>query len=227
LAAEGADRIKFITRGNRVGASDGPESDLEQVAWQVARSDDDTLELRRWSSPQLPEGLDRNFPRTEEASLVAEGLASFEVRMLDGEGEWVDEWDSSSLVRSSELPLAIEIALAFEVSRNRETLEDPTPSVRRVVLPLRPIDLEVLLHVEESGEAQDGDDEDDDEDADDDGDGDGTTVAECLARHPELAQAIVDYGGEPMLDAARSLPGSAADNVHLMPPGYLLPQDCQ
>ena len=140
-----ADHLKFVTRGRSSRATATRESDLEVVAYATRRAADDSLEVLRWSSPQLPEGLDREIPDDEErgAHLLASGLLDFAVSFLDEDGERVSSWDSSLLVQSGELPAAasIEVALA--------DLDDPSaePEIlrRTVVLPLRPLDLEELL----------------------------------------------------------------------------------
>ncbi len=112
---EGAEHLKFTTRSRVLRSTAHHESDLEVVSYALREGDDGGLELLRWSSPRLPEELDRTFPESEAdgAVLFAEGLASFGVRFMDEEGQWNSEWDSSTLVDSSELPLAAEISVAI------------------------------------------------------------------------------------------------------------------
>ena len=141
----GSDRVRFQTRSHRPRASEAHASDLLDVAWFLVASDDGAShELLRWSSPQLPERLERQFPRRDAAGVQvwARGIAELGVRWLSEDGDWVDEWDSSTVVRSSRVPVAAEITVAFLAAD--ESLA-PTPLTRRVNLPLRPVDLAVAL----------------------------------------------------------------------------------
>jgi len=183
----GAERLKLVTLGQAPQAADLPASDLAQVAWITRSVEDGTLELLRWSHPRLPDGLDRRFPRPNDPGvfLVAEGLDDFGARFLDAEGEWTDRWDSSALAQSSELPHAVEISVLMAPT-------DPgAPSVgpftRRVVLPMRPMDLAARLGTGEPG--ADGEEEGDDEDC--------LRVRDCidaaaLALEPLLADIVND-----------------------------------
>lgn len=169
-SSTGADHIKFVTRNLRSRSTASHESDLAVVSYTVRRIDDDQLELLRWSSPQLPEGLDRDFPYDSEdgSALLADGIAAFGVTLIDEAGGRSDRWDSSQLVESSELPIAVEIEVAMATDDGSE----PVPYRRRVLLPVRPLDLVALLDPEAAagGGGGAGDDGDDDEAAGDDGD---------------------------------------------------------
>lgn len=217
----GAERVKFVSRGRQPRDSQRPESDLEMVAWMLVAGDDGDLALRRWSAPQLPDRLDRSFPPLEESERVADGLASFGIRLLGDDGQWVGRWDSSQLAGSSELPTAAEISVAFlpEI----EGQEEEPAFVRRVLLPMRPLDLEKMLAA--NGEAagqptegdQDGDGVPDEEDPDfepdeqaEEGEEGCVTVGECIARHPELLQAVQAFGVEP--ETIQSVSGQCARN---------------
>jgi type II secretion system protein J len=148
---DGADRLKFMLRGEPPSTNQGQASDLETVAYSLEPSEQPgSYELRRWSSPHLPERLDRDFPSPEDpASLVlADGISYFALRFLDEAGEWVDAWDSSQMTESSELPVAVEIELALTPppGEQPESAEaEPLHYSRRVLLPMRPIDLAALL----------------------------------------------------------------------------------
>ena len=76
--------------------------------------------------------------------LLADGLASFGVRFIDELGEQTSSWDSSQLIESSELPLAVEIEVAL-LDPEGDPDAEPQPYSRRVLLPVRPLDLEELL----------------------------------------------------------------------------------
>jgi hypothetical protein len=98
------------------------------------------------------------------AFVVSEEIESFRLRFLDEAGEWREEWDSTQIVESGELPLAVEIEVALR-NRNDEPDDEgfaPEPRLytRHVPLPLRPIDLEVLLDPEGEDELAGGDGED-------------------------------------------------------------------
>ncbi len=175
----GADQLKFIRR-EIPRSSDGPASDLAMVAYTLDQAEDGAnFELRRWSMSELPESLDREFPRTDDpaAFLLADDLSYFALRFLDDGGNWVDRWDSTQLVESSELPLAVEIevALAPPAAPGAEPELDVEPMhyARRVELPLRPLDLEALLNPDEEKEVaqEEGDEEDEDG---------GRTLADCV-----------------------------------------------
>jgi type II secretion system protein J len=146
-AREGSDQLKFVTRNHTPPGDESHESDLSVISYGVRRSfDGETLELMRWSSPRLPEDWDDRVPVDEAdgAQLMADGLTSFGVRFLSLDGEWSDEWDSTQVLHSSDLPRAVEIQVALA---EESDAEDGEPSVlsRRVLLPVRPIDLGVLL----------------------------------------------------------------------------------
>jgi len=142
----GADHLKFVTRGHQPRSSAAHESDLEVVAYSLRKGEDDDFELLRWSSPQLPESLDREIPNDESegAVLLAGGVASFGVRFIDEAGEETSSWDSSQMVESGELPLAVDIELALRDPEGDPDAE-PQPYKRRVILPVRPLDMQELL----------------------------------------------------------------------------------
>jgi hypothetical protein len=80
--------------------------------------------------------------------LLADGLAHFGVRFIAEDGNVVDNWDSSLLVDSDGLPIAVDIEVAFYDPDWDAGLDPDTvlPSYsRRVVLPLRPLNLAELL----------------------------------------------------------------------------------
>jgi hypothetical protein len=167
----GADHLKFVTRGHRPRRSEAHESDLEVVAYTLRQGEEDGFELMRWSSPRLPERLDRELPgdESEGAVLLSDGLATFGVQFIDEFGERSSSWDSSQLLDSSELPVAVDVELAlFDPDGDPEA--EPELYRRRVVLPVRPLDMEELLNPDSlvsggSGEEDGGDEEESDEDA--------------------------------------------------------------
>jgi type II secretory pathway component PulJ len=163
-----ADHLKFVTRGRVPRGTARRESDLEVVAYAVRKAPDESLEVVRWSSPQLPEGLDREIPDDDErgAMLLASGLAGFGVTFIDGLGDRVGSWDSSTLVQSGELPAAVEVEIALADPDEPEA--EPRTFRRTVVLPLRPFDLEELfnpLAAASGGTAEEEEEGDDDSEA--------------------------------------------------------------
>lgn len=176
---DGSDRMKFVVR-ETPRSSDGPAPYLALVAYTMHRSQEkEGFELRRWSSPGLPLELDREFPTADDpASLrLTDGIAHFAARFRDphGSGEWNSTWDSSQLLDSSQLPLAVELELALvDGEKNDDDFGDGEPRrhVRRVQIPVRPLDLEILLDPGTASEAGAG--------GTDDEDLEGLTLADCV-----------------------------------------------
>jgi type II secretory pathway pseudopilin PulG len=209
----GAERLKFQARNHRPRAALGHESDLVVIAYWVAPAEDgESLELLRWTSPQLPESLDRSFPRRDDpgVELLASRVAAFGVRLQDEAGSWSDSWDSSQLVHSGELPVAAEVSVALlpEEPPAEEALEaePPVPYLRPVLLALRPLDLEKALGEESEGEPQ----EEKEQLA-------CVTVSECMSRNqaavgefltrqPEYGAILESMGDQCWSDHAASLP---------------------
>jgi hypothetical protein len=125
--------------------------------------------------------------------LFADELASFGVRFLDEEGAWRSAWDSSTLVDSSELPLAAEISVAI-LPENDEPGE-PAPEVylRKVVIPVRPIDLQALLEAAAAA-------------------ADCVTVRECVGLYPAVFAALEK--SDPNLAAAIDQDGDDCFSAH-------------
>src|SRR5262249_982557 len=148
--ADGADRLRFITRGHPPRLSAQPESDLEVVFYSVHEGEADpgerpAPELWRKASPRLPGSAGREpaDASTDGALLLADGLAEFGVRFYDEKGQESSGWDSSSLVQADQLPAAAEIRVALAHPDAPDA--QPTLFTRRVVLPLRPLDFDELL----------------------------------------------------------------------------------
>ena len=221
----GAQRIKFDSRGRLPRASGAHESDFEVVSYGLRAREDVGFDLVRWTSPRLPEGLDRTFPAADDpgALVLAEGVAAFGVRLLGEKGEWVNAWDSSTVVDSAELPLAVEVSIALVPEDDEgafvvdETGAEPPPEVlsRQVLLPVRPLESEKLFA--KKGDDQDDDDDDDDDQADQETK-DCTTVAQCrsqfpaafadmVANDPGLESVLMSVGGECYKDTGLSVPG--------------------
>jgi prepilin-type N-terminal cleavage/methylation domain-containing protein len=198
----GAQRLKFVSRGRLPRSSAALESDLELVAYALRERPDVGFDLVRWTSPRLPEALDRSFPAAEDpgALVLAEGVAAFGVRLLGDDGQWVEAWDSSTLVESAELPLAAEVSLALLAEDGEgayvvdETGEQPQPEVlsRQVLLPVRPLEAKkVFATATEGEEGEDEEGEDEEEQT-----AECVTVSQCRAQFPDaFAQVLADDPG--------------------------------
>lgn len=214
----GADRLKFDVRAGRAPATERASSDLSVVAWFALPGSDEGLELWRWASPRLPERLDREFPEPEApgAHRVASGLAEFGVRLLGAEGSWSDAWDSSTLARSGELPLAAEITVAFPPEEAAPAGTAPREHTRRVLLRMRPLDLQERLGGDPSGtgegEGEDGEEGEEGADGDDSAGGgscSGLTAGQCnpdpqalqaLGIPPEVVQSVLSSNPDRCID---------------------------
>ncbi|MBW2359900.1 MAG: prepilin-type N-terminal cleavage/methylation domain-containing protein [Deltaproteobacteria bacterium] len=146
----GADQLKFVTRARRP-RNTGHESDLEVVAYTLRHAEDgESFELMRWASPRLDAALDPELPSDEAdgAMLLADRLADFGVTFYDATGARFEEWDSSQLEQSSTLPTAVEIHVAFADADAEEPEYEATAAdgySRKLVLPVRELDLQELL----------------------------------------------------------------------------------
>jgi prepilin-type N-terminal cleavage/methylation domain-containing protein len=175
----GSDHIKFVTRNFHSRRSAAHESDLALVAYTFSQSEtDDNFELRRWSSSQLPDSLDRSFPEADDAAsfLLADGIADFGLTFTDENGGITDVWDSTTLAESGSLPTWVEISVAMakppeSVDRIDADFEEEEFVYyrRRVHLPVRPIDMVALLDPEAAAAAGSGDEESDAEEGGKDG----------------------------------------------------------
>jgi type II secretory pathway component PulJ len=180
FGGDASDRLKFITRNHDPTRTDSAETNIAVVAYVTESAEDDSVSLYRWSTPRLPDSLDKDFPRggDEGAFLLAEGLRHFGFYFLNEEGESRSEWDSSTIIDSSSLPLAVEIQLSL-MPDGDEVEEEPPVYRRRVLIPVRPIDLAALLDPE--GLLGGSDEESDEEDEDkEDEDGECNTNACCF-----------------------------------------------
>lgn len=238
-SSAGADRIKFMTRTGSSRTSAEHESDVTVVAYAARPGADGGIDIVRWSAPRLPDQLDRTIPTDGEGAMVlASGVASFGLRLLDEKGGWQTAWDSSQLTDTSELPLGAEIEIAM-LPPPGPTASPPTAAGavpdaaaadlvrRRVLIPMRPLDLEALLDPDAEQKApatEDGEQDDEEGDAEADSkeqasaakkkdDSGCMTVSQCLALNPGVAaqfpqaQGLLSaIGGQCFRDVAANLP---------------------
>jgi type II secretory pathway component PulJ len=209
----GSDTLRFISRSQRPKVSAYHTSDLAQVAYFTAPAEDGTYTLYRWSAPSLPLSFDPVAPGPDDprSFVLAEGLATFLLRFRTAEGEWVDEWDSTQLVNSGELPTAVEVGVSIALEPAADEIFDaevePPFYARQVVLHQRPLDLAKMI--EESVQAREnavgGANADstsgDGVELDENGNpiqpelgGEGMTVAECVKANFPACQA--EFGAD-------------------------------
>ncbi len=202
----GADRVKFVTRNHDPQRTALPESDLAVVSYVLRRTEEGGLELWRSETPGLPEALDREFPDagSDGEALLADDIAAFGLTFLDAQLQPQLQWDSSTLVDSSELPMGVEIRLAIRDPQLDLKRDELTIHRRRVIFLVRPLDLEAML----SDEPGEGDKED----------LGSKTVCDCLdcgalSANPSLAQLLQEIGGQPAKVWLPRIPANLREQV--------------
>lgn len=239
--SRGAQRLKFSSRGRRPRSPQAAESDVEMVAWQLARTDGRDFQLVRWSSPRLPAGRDLSWPSIEDGDPVARGIAEFGVFLLGEGGEQTARWDSTAMTMSSELPTGAEIQVSFYLDDETDAVDGPYS--RYVSFPLPPLDLQAQLEaagvktadgvdangdgIPDSEQDLDGDgipDSEDDDVAGGDGseDDEGMTAEQCVALNPDL-QALIATLPQQQQDVFRNMPAKFVAQQFGIP----LPANCQ
>jgi len=182
ISESGADHLKFVTRNFQPRRTGEHESDLIMVAYTLKSSEyDDTLELYRWTSTQLPESLDRDFPsEQDEASvLLAEGLLDFGVTLFGEDQSESDSWDSTTMLGSSTLPTAVQLTVAI-APRDASDPDDVPRYRKTVLLPMRPLDIAAMLQPEGAEGADDESDAEGDDDSDSGEAKENPTMADCF-----------------------------------------------
>jgi hypothetical protein len=185
---EGADRMHFLARNHRPRSGSLHESDLVEIFYWLAESEDGRgFDLLRLASarPPLPPLL-RTYPRRDDPGVerLARHVALFSVRFQDEDGAWQNAWDSWSPAQSSLLPVGAEIRVALlpDEPPEEDDFEAPEPETftRPIVLALDPLDLEKALGAESA--------EDKDEDEEDLA---CVTVAECVSRNQAAVAGFI------------------------------------
>ncbi|MDJ0788388.1 MAG: type II secretion system protein GspJ [Myxococcota bacterium] len=185
-ASAGANRLRFVTRAHRPRATAVHESDLAVVTYFSSRDEGDGVVLYRQITPRLPEELDRRFPSEGDEGVQALAtLRAFGVRWLDEDGDWTEDWDSTTLERSGQLPVAAEITIGVEPWPGQD---DEIERSLMVELPIRPLDLAAELERAQQNRVSD---EEGDEDGELDEDEDCITVAECRAANPDAFELLI------------------------------------
>lgn len=211
-AFAGSDTLRFISRSQRPKVSAYHASDLAQIAYFTAPAEDGTYTLYRWSAPSLPLSYDPVPPGPDDprSFVLAEGLSNFIVRFRNGEGEWLDEWDSTQLVDSGALPIAVEVSVSIAPENADDELFDPETEphfyARQVVLHQRPLDLAKMIEETvqaglAAGAAGDGTTSGEGVELDENGNpiepeagGAGMTVAQCVKANLPACQA--EFGAD-------------------------------
>ncbi len=135
--------FRFVTR---TPARAGPRAlapGLRMVTYGVFTSEDrGGLDLYRQEDP-LPGGLEKEIA-LPEGRIALDGVSTFQVRYLDDEGGWKDDWDSTDIALLDRLPTEVEVTLALdEQSPEGERVAGPDHT-RVITLPVRPFDLDAL-----------------------------------------------------------------------------------
>ena len=163
----GSDGVRFIGRRQRAYLDDEHSSDFAQIAYRIETDDEGLQTLYRQLAPGLPAEFEPAFPPIddERSHVLGEGLSGFTLRFSNGDGEWVDAWDSTQLTQSSLLPISVEIS--FDMGSPGEASDEYGPRFqRRVVMPMMPLALDAMIASAQEEFASGGastDDDDDDE----------------------------------------------------------------
>jgi len=188
-------RLLFFTRHTFAQSTQAREWDVARVAYALREDADGTLALWRTVLPGLPDKQESAFPEPNSPGemLLSPNVRSFHLEYLDELGaEWVNEWDSTTLAQSGQLPLAVridislgDINLGYEATPLDET-EEPLHYTRLVLLPMRPLSPDVFV-ASGDGTSQDSVCEER---------GAGATVFECTSENErDRVQQIVDSAG--------------------------------
>lgn len=169
----GARSLRFMTQNAPAGNRPVHASQWVEVSYFVEEDREGNLDLWRGVAPRPPTEVQDRYPRAgdEGTMRVATDVVDLGFRFRDELGEWLDDWDSAFASPESPLPSVVEFNLQlYREARIGET-EDGSdrvparPHSRRVVLPMKTIDVAKLIELEEDAE--------DDEEC--------FTVAQCLA----------------------------------------------
>jgi type II secretory pathway component PulJ len=150
----GASSLRFVTQNAPQSSLAEHASGWTEVAYFLDQEEDEgswVLWRRRSSRP--PGEAPLGFPDADEpgSMRLAEDVHDFGVRFLDSEGGWVDEWESSYQPPDQALPQAAEITLVLMRQAREGESEDGSPllpgrvHMRRVAIPMRPVDVAALV----------------------------------------------------------------------------------
>jgi len=188
-------QLLFFTRHTSAQSTEAREWDVARVAYALRDEADGTTALWRTVLPGLPEKQESAFPEPNSPGemLLSPDVRSFHLEYLNElDAEWVNEWDSTTLAQSGQLPLAVRIDISVgDIDRGDETAPmdetEEVPHYTRVVLiRMRPLSPDVFVASDEATS----------EDAVCQERGAGATVFECTSENErERVQQIVDSAG--------------------------------
>ncbi|HKK51581.1 MAG TPA: type II secretion system protein GspJ [Myxococcota bacterium] len=156
---QGATRLRFVTQNAPRSSLAEHASTWVEVAYFLEEDRDGDLVLWRWRSSRPPSEAGRRLPDADApgSARLAVGVSEFGVRWLDGQDEWVDEWDSAFQPPEQALPRAAEISIRLQRRAREGETDDGSIVVpgllqtRRVALPMRPLDVASLVELGQEG----------------------------------------------------------------------------
>ncbi len=158
---EGARAIRFVTQNAPASNPVLHASGWVEVAYFLEEDRAGDVALWRWVSPRPPSDRPLGFPEADDGAMrLATDVVEFGVRFLDGEGEWIDEWDSSFRPAGAALPTAAEVSLQLRREARAGEAEDAGETVpgalhrRKVVLRTPAIDPRALIELGVEGEEE-------------------------------------------------------------------------
>lgn len=159
----GATALRFVTQNGPHNNTAQHASNWVEVSYFLEADAEGKQVLWRWRSARPPDERPDGFPNSSDdgSMRIAIGVSEFGVRLLDSEGNWVEDWDSTYQPPNQALPEAAEISLSiFRKARRAESLDGTTEipgllQIRRVAMVMRPIDVAALTGFEQP----DGDDD--------------------------------------------------------------------
>lgn len=155
----GAQSIRFVTQNASAMNAGENSSSWVEVAYFLEEDEEEQLTLWRWRSARPPSEPSRGFPDSSDSgsARVALGVHEFGVRLLDFDGSWVDDWDSTYRPPDQMLPDAAEITIGLLREARLGEVEDDglgdkvmTPGIpqqRHVTLVMKPLDVAALIEL--------------------------------------------------------------------------------
>lgn len=160
----GASALRFVTQNAPQSSLAEHASSWTEVAYFLDQEEDEGgWVLWRWRSSRPPGEAPLGFPDADEpgSMRLAENVHDFGVRFLDSEGSWVDEWESSYQPPDQALPQAAEITLVLLRPVREGESEDGAlllpgrVHMRRVAIPMRPVNVGDLVALGREDEEED------------------------------------------------------------------------
>ena len=165
----GARSIRFVTQNASAMNAAENSTNWVEVSYFLEQDEEERLTLWRWRSARPPAKPSRGFPDSSDSgsARVAVGVSEFGVRLLDADGSWVDDWDSTYRPPDQMLPDAAEITIRLFREARRGEVEDDglsdklmvagLPQTRQVTLVMRPLDVAALIELADGRGGADAD----------------------------------------------------------------------